>query len=972
MKMNDELNQLFSSLETGFIDSTIISNTDFVPKILVNDEHRNIKVLSSLQKELSDCDEFWISVAFLTMGGYASIINSLKELEQKGVNGKILVSQYLNFTQPEALKHLYKLKNIELKIINADNFHSKGYTFKKGDYYTLIIGSSNLTADALSVNKEWNLKVSAYSKSKIIDSFFQEFNKSFDKAIKVSDEYIAKYREIYNKRLQFEKIQNPKNSHQKLFKPNKMQELALKKLVSLRRNGISKAILISATGTGKTLLSAFDVKSISPKNFLFIVHRENIARASMNAYKKVLGQSINCGVYIGSDQNTSANYIFSTIQTLSRDNHLKKFKQNHFDYIVIDETHRSGAESYKKIINYFNPKFLLGMTATPNRTDGFDIFTHFDHNIAYEIGLKEALKERMLCPFHYYGVTDIYVNGNPLDDKADFNLLTKDERVERIIEKIKFYGTDDGTIRGLIFCSRKDEAKSLSKKFNEKGYRTICLTGENSEEDRKEAIRKIETDDTSEKIDYIFTVDIFNEGIDIPKINQVIMLRPTQSAIIFIQQLGRGLRRIEGKDYLTVIDFIGNYSNNYLIPIALYGDRSYNKDTIRKLIVSGNEMLPGTSTVNFDNVTKERIFNSIDNTNLQTKRDLKRDYELLKFKIGKIPMLVDFVKYNSRDPFAFINYSRSFYNFLRNINEIKKDIINDLQKELLEVFSKHINNSKRFEDSIILREVIHKSSITIDEIQKTIKKVLKVEIETDLIRSSIHNLNLCYNTINQNKKLITYNQKFRENIISFDRDKIRSTSFFKLQLENKYFRRFLLDSTYYSIRKFKRLYSKEDYYGGFVLYRKYSRKDVFRILCYDKQPVAQNVGGYLISSDHSNCPIFINYHKSEDISSTTKYEDKFLTNSTLEWYSKSNRTLKSKDVITIKNSEGLRLPLFIKKSNDEGKDFYYMGDVSPVQDSFKEEKMKKENGKTVPVVYLQFLLKVPVEKSLFNYITHNV
>ena len=248
---------------------------------------------------------------------------------------------------------------------------------------------------------------------------------------------------------------------------------------------------------------------------------------------------------------------------------------------------------------------------------------------------------------------------------------------------------------------------------------------------------------------------------------------------------------------------------------------------------------------------------------------------------------------------------------------------------------------------------------------------MKVEIETDLIRSSIHNLNFCYNTINQNKKLITYNQKFGKNIISFDRDKIRFTSFFKLQLENKYFRRFLLDSTYYSITKFKRLYSKEDYYGGFVLYRKYSRKDVFRILCYDKQPVAQNVGGYLISSDHSNCPIFINYHKSENISSTTKYEDKFLTNSILEWYSKSNRTLKSKDVITIKNSEGLRLPLFIKKSNDEGKDFYYMGDVSPVQNSFKEEKMKKENGKTVPVVYLQFLLKVPVEKSLFNYITHN-
>ena len=267
--------------------------------------------------------------------------------------------------------------------------------------------------------------------------------------------------------------------------------------------------------------------------------------------------------------------------------------------------------------------------------------------------------------------------------------------------------------------------------------------------------------------------------------------------------------------------------------------------------------------------------------------------------------------------------------------------------------------------------MVHKNSISIDDLLKIIKKVLKVEIESDVNASSIHNLNLCYNTINQNKKLITYNHKFGENIISFEKDKIRSTPFFKQQLENKTFRRFLLDSTYYSIRKFKRLYSKEDYYGGFVLYRKYSRKDVFRILCYDKQPVAQNVGGYLISSDNSNCPIFINYHKSENISSTTKYEDKFITNRILEWYSKSKRTLKSKDVMTIKNREELRLPLFIKKSNDEGKDFYYMGDVSPIKDSFKEEKMENEKGKSVPVVYLRFLLEVPVEKSLFNYITDN-
>jgi len=971
--MNDSIEKLMLSLNTGFIDKSIISHDDLHPDIIVNDQKSNRKVLTTIQRELIECDEFWISAAFLTMGGFASIVNTLIELESRYVKGKVLVSQYLNFTQPEALSRLSKFSNIELKILDTDNFHSKGYVFKRGQFYDLIIGSSNLTAEALSVNKEWNLKVIAHNNSKIVDIFFKEFHSSYNKATKVTDDYIEHYRHIYNQKILSEKITNNAILEKSwiLFQPNKMQNFALKKINRIRELGIDKAIIISATGTGKTLLSAFDVKAFSPKKFLFVVHRENIARTSMSEYKKVFGSELNCGVYIGSDRNTSSDFIFSTIQTISKDNHLEKFNRDHFDYIVIDETHRAGAESYKKIINYFTPKFLLGMTATPDRTDGFDIYTHFDHNIAYEIRLQEALSENMLCPFHYYGVTDIKVDGEVIDDKANFNMLTKIERVDRIIDKIKLFGTYDGITRGLIFCSRKDEARSLSLIFNERGFKTISLTGESSESDRIDAINRIETDNDDERIDYIFTVDIFNEGIDIPKINQVIMLRPTQSAIIFVQQLGRGLRKVDGKDYLTVIDFIGNYNNNYLIPIALYGDKSYNKDTIRKLIVTGNEMIPGSSTVNFDRISRERIFKSIDNTNLQTKRELQRDYKLLKFKLGRVPQMIDFIKHDARDPYAFVSYSKSYFNFVQDFGDLSENSIDDSQKELLEVFSTHINNSKRIEESSLINELIHNNRINIFSFIKNIYDTFGYRPDQKVIQSAIHNVNLKFKTLNQNNKMITYSEKIGQEILIHENDEIKLSNYFSNKITSEIFRTYLIDSTEYSIGKFKRQFRADAYFDGFVLYRKYSRRDVFRILCYEKEPVYQNVGGYFLSSDNSNCPIFVNYEKHEDISSTTKYEDKFLDNSTFQWMSKSNRTLNSPEIILMRDNVELRLPLFIKKSNDEGKDFYYMGDVKPINDSFVQESMSNDKGGSVSVVKLRFRLINPVEKSLYNYITEN-
>jgi len=455
-EVNDEF---YNNIKAGFIEKSIDSSGEYIPRLLTNERSAGVKVLSSIIAELNSCEEFWFSVAFLTNGGLQSLLNTFKELQNKKIKGKILVSQYLNFTQPEALKRLLKFNNIELRINTNDNFHSKGYLFKKGEYYNLIVGSSNLTATALSTNKELNLKVSAKIDSYIIQKALYEFGNDFKGSSIVDEAFIDQYETEYEngKKFQaeylFKQIEiNPLGT--KKISPNLMQIEALSNLKKIRSEGKNKALLISATGTGKTFLSAFDAQEFKPNKLLFVVHRANIAEAALKTFKQVFGFNKEMGFYSGGRKEQDKDFIFSTIQTISRTEHLEVFSPDHFDYIIIDESHRAGADSYQKIVKYFKPKFLLGMTATPERTDGLDIFSLYDHNIAYEIRLQKALEIEILSPFHYFGVTDLSIDGQLIEEKAEFNLLTSQERVDRIIENSLFYNCDDGNIRGLVFVPK--------------------------------------------------------------------------------------------------------------------------------------------------------------------------------------------------------------------------------------------------------------------------------------------------------------------------------------------------------------------------------------------------------------------------------------------------------------------------------------------------------------------------------------
>lgn len=961
-----------NAVTTGFVDDQFDSFSDYRPSILTNEPILNEKVLSTLLDELRTCESFFLSVAFITSGGVASLFGTLLDLNSKGIKGKILVSEYLNFTEPEALRKLLQLSNVELKIATNSDFHSKGFLFTHKSYYTIIIGSSNITHGALTKNKEWNLKVTAHKDSELFKNTIIEFDNVFEQAQDVSPEYLEKYSFVYNTERKLR--QGLRNAilegNDKMIQPNEMQIQAIENLNKLRKEGKNKALLVSATGTGKTYLSAFDVAQVNPKRMLFLVHRKNIAQKAMDSYAAILSNKKDLGLYSGSTKNINADYVFSTVQTFSRDEHLEKFTPDYFDYIVIDETHRASANSYQKIMNHFNPKFLLGMTATPERTDGLDIFALFDYNIASEIRLHDALANDMLVPFHYYGISDIVVDGKSLDENATVNELNRIDRVNHIIQNINLFGTDDGVKRGLVFCSRQEECIFLSHEFNVRGLRTIALTGSSSEDERSRAIDLLETDDLEIKLDYIFTVDIFNEGIDIPRVNQIVMLRPTQSAIVFVQQLGRGLRKREGKSFVTVIDFIGNYQNNFLVPIALFGDKTFVKDNLRKLVHRPEKSIIGASTIYFDRIVKEKIFNSIDTGKLQEKRRLVEDYKILKGKIGRIPTMVDFLNHGERDPYQYITQYKSYYSFLLGMKESIPQIT-DYEERIVSFLSGEILNPVRFIEIHLVQTLLNFKQISFVEYQNLYSQVTTDILDKETFTHALHVINGLFHTIAVNKEMVNVGIHYKYKFLEFEDNQIKIGETLSQLIKKSEVKTYLLDLCEYSLKTLKKT-GEHFASNDFILNNRYSRKDVFRILKWETNPVAQNVGGYMIRKNKADCAIFVNYHKDEGISATTKYHDRFISRNELIWMSKNKRRINSPDVTTILNQQdiGMRIPLFVKKNNSEGVEFYYLGNSKVLKETAEQISIPDDSGKSVSVVEMNFILENPVEKSLFDYLVN--
>lgn len=937
-------NILMNSMRTSLIDSNIESVLSYQHKLISNREE---KIVSLIRRELENCDEFIISVAFVTLGGVTMILEQLKDLEARGVKGKILTGDYLTFTQPKALKKLLEFKNIELKVLSDEKFHAKGYFFRKGDIWTMIVGSSNLTQTALTVNFEWNLKINSLKDGKIATEILNNFYDVFNKIPALDMDSLLEYERVYNLSKEYTKKKKEEIREYKEITPNIMQKQALENLNNLRKYE-RKGLLISATGTGKTYLSAFDVRNANPKRVLFIAHRKTILQKAKETYENILRDKKI--VIYGEEDIDEADVVFAMIQTLSKENHMTKFSPDYFDYIVVDEVHHGGAKSYQSVLNYFIPKFLLGMTATPERGDNFDIYKLFDNNIAYEIRLHDALKEELLSPFHYFGISDIEIDGELINEKSGIKKLTADARVNHIIEKSRFYGYSGDKIHGLIFVSRIDEALLLEEKFQERGVKAIALTGDDSDEKRERSIAQLENGE----IEYIITVDIFNEGVDIPCVNQVILLRPTESSIVYIQQLGRGLRKYPDKEYVVILDFIGNYEKNFLIPIAVSQNSNYDKDYMKRFIMNGTDMIPGQSSIIFEEIVKERIFENINRTNFSTKKNIEKDFILLEKQLGRVPMLYDFFEKNMIEPSVILKYKKTYDEVLRILKPREEfPTLDSRESNYLTFLSSFFTPAKRVHEMVILQELLNKERVSIEAIGKILEERYSLYNQEESIENGVKHLaKEIFVSLSTAKEFLPIIERYEDDIVL--------SGDFKKSYEGKlYFKNLIDDLIRYNLAYVEKNYKQREE-ETILRYKEYSKQEAFWYLNLDFNNGYQ-VSGYTVFEEQRKVILFITL---DDSSSFTSYDNQFLDDRRVTWYSKKQRCLSRKGKLTAEGriaENYYTLEVFIKKQL--GENFYYLGKVDRVLSA--KEIINKSGDQ---LVEYELLLKNEIENSLYQYI----
>lgn len=955
-----------SGLSTAFLDKNISSNVLYRPQFISNDYKNGRKVLSTIEDELLHCDSFLISVAFITMGGITPLLQTLRTLEDKGIHGKILTTDYLAFSDPKALDKLATFSNIELKMYlvpdSKNGFHTKGYIFQSNEIYKILIGSSNMTNTALTTNREWNTKIVSTKSGEFVSEMLDEFEELWNHPNTYSyNAFIGAYRVHYEEYKKVKPKEDIKLPSKQLI-PNSMQQAFISNLRKLRNENESKSLLISATGTGKTYASAFALQDQNPKKALFLVHREQIAKQALQSYRNVFGDTKTFGLLSGNSKDTDVDCLFATMQTMSKKEVYSSFAPDTFDTIIIDEAHRIGAKSYQEIMDYFNPKFWLGMSASPERTDDFDVYAAFDHNIAYEIRLQQALEENLLCPFHYFGITDFLTNGNETDF-TDFNYLTSNQRVDYIIEQTNYYGYSGERVKGLMFCSSKKEAAALSERLNLRGYRTIALSGEDSQEKREDAIDRLVSDTRSDYLQYILTVDIFNEGVDIPEINQVVLLRPTQSPIVFVQQLGRGLRKSKDKEYVVILDFIGNYKNNFMIPIALSGDRSYNKDNIRLYVLEGERIIPGSSTIHFDEISKKQIFASIDKLS-GIKTFIKESYKNLKYKLNRTPLLMDFLSNHEVDPLVILKEYKTYYKLLESIDasSIEKPL-NDKELTVLEYYSSIIANSRRPIEAELLNQIINLYTIEPFDLLNQINSKYNTQFNMNHLNSALSNITGNFIKTSAEKDKYT----LLNSVILHNDDKLSISNDFKNILTNTQFKEYIQDLIDVCIEKNKSLRNKKKDTFGFIMYEKYSRRDVCQLLNHIKDDASTMYG---MKQLNKNTCIFVTYHKADGINGAEyldgkpNYSDSFMDSQTFMWNSKIGNGPESKYMKEFTSGETKRL--FVKKSDGEGTDFYYMGTFEI--DNIKGTTKKNNKGVLQPICDVTLKMNESIREDIFDYL----
>lgn len=871
--------------------------------------YSDTRFIDKLKRSIDECLSFSFSVSFIKKAGLKLIIPNIEAALARGATGKIITTTYQNFTDIDSLEYFY---NIAIKYPNQFEchldkecfidksgnklgFHSKGYLFRFHDHNELLVGSSNITVYALLKNVEWDVSI---IDDAIYDSAMSEFNYLWDKTLPLTRELISDYRtKLYYSIERWDMDYDVANANNK---PNYMQRTALKELNRLRAIGSTKALVCAAAGSGKTFLAAFDALNFNPDRLLYIVQEGSILMKSYETFQKVFGSDKSYGIYNKDFKEIDAEFLFSTNITMA--NSLELFDKHHFDYIVIDECHHATAETYKKILNHFEPQFCLGITATPERMDGEDVFSLFDKNIPYELRLRDAIVNEIVVPFKYYGIRDELIEyaDKVVKDHRFVEQFSDENHCDFIYKMIEQHRLPGGKkLKALAFCRDISHAVRMSQAM-ENYYNTQYLTGRNTVGERMRAYKDLQDDDS--ELEILFTVDILNEGVDIPGVNMVLFLRPTDSQTIFIQQLGRGLRKYENKEFVTVLDFIGNdYKRSVQIAFALGGlsenfvvEKNLLKSLVRDDFKSVGLVDYGVE-IHIDDLSKKEILAFIDEVNFNTKKYLEQDYLNFKKYIGssEYPRHVDYLNNDyAPDLLKFMQSKinnikcKSYYSFLNAIDESNLPSFDERQADFVDYVSDMLPVA-RLEELVIVKCLLDSAG------ECSIEKLIQY--------SRDNNEHYSYDMLMHALKYMC-----REEFIETTEQIVRFNDL-SISVEFDEYLRDLID---YGIGR----YDVEFYETSgsekrlFKLWAKYKKSQIKQLQGKDPRDIQLGTNVY-----DGIAYAYVTIHKSSSTKEELKYVDGYIDPFTFQWETVAN--IKDKELSALKNSTEMRL--FVRKVDSE-------------------------------------------------------
>lgn len=819
----------------------------------------------------------------------------MKEALDRGVDGKIITSTYQNFTDINSLRTFLKWMeeysnfecHLDYECFGDDGFHSKGYLFEFENSVEFIVGSTNITRFALLKNVEWNVSLSYDENFSSYDSAEKEFNKLWNKTKLLNKELIKEYQMRLDYAINKWDMDYLDFTNETI-RPNAMQRKALKEIRRYRDLGVTRALIVSATGSGKTYLGAFDARNFDAKTLLFVVHRDTILNEAMKTFARVFGATRTYGIYTGKKQDLDCDFLFSTNTMMAR--HCYEFDKNAFQYICMDEAHHATASSYKTIMNYFKAEFILGLTATPERMDEEDVFALFEQNVPYELRLRDAICNDLVVPFHYYGIRDDLIEYGDKNISKVIKSISANTNVEFICNQIDKYQKLEeisGKLKCIAFCTNIAHAEIMAEEFNNFGYSSISLTGANNLGQRVKSFNDLQDDNN--ELEIICTVDILNEGVDIPAINMVLFLRPTESSTIFLQQLGRGLRKYKDKKYVIVLDFIGNnYDRSIQIAMALgtLGKSTIIEKAYLKEMVNSNfkELnIPGVS-VYIDELSRQEIIHHIDNQNFNRKGFLKKDYQNFKkfLNIDKYPTHMDFLNCEyAPDLMRFMKSTIaskkniSYYNFLIKMEEENLPIFDEEQITFINGAS-DLLPLVRVDEYLIINQLMQYQEINLN----------------DLIG---YNSKVNINTLKHAHKMLS-----NKEILSNDKLNVNIST----ELE-----KYLMDLLQYGLSRYDIEFG--EYEGDFKLYGNYYKDQIMRI---QLEEALMFMKGTKFNQNGETI-VFVGLKKDKDKLEKTNYKDKFISSSTFQWESENNTTETSATGIKLLNTK--KVHLFIRKMDDE-------------------------------------------------------